>query len=200
MPQAMTITPDGFTSEETGEFIQTGHTVEGSQEQLRTDETRHQVERFETDPDTGETSYNNDITEQEYQHIIESYGGEEVYADVTAWAEQNFSPDDIAGFNAIVDGADINEIASAVDQVYRLYENRNSDAEQPTQETEVEDSDANFVFNEVIPQHEYQQLVEFASQTFDDEFLEQYNSIMESGDRNMITKTIKLLQTKFNEN
>ena len=196
----MTITPDGFTSDETGEFIQTGHTVEGSQEQLRTDETRHQVERFETDPDTGETSYNNDITEQEYQHIIESYGGEEVYADVTAWAEQNFSPDDIAGFNAIVDGADINEIASAVDQVYRLYENRNSDAEQPTQETEVEDSDANWVFTEVMPQAEYQQLIEYAQNNFDDSFIEQYNMVMESNNREMIKNTINLLKAKIDEN
>lgn len=199
MPQAMTITPDGFTSDETGEFIQTGHTVEGSQEQLRTEETQHQVDRFETDPDTGETSYNNDITEDEYQHIIESYGGEEVYAEVNAWAEQNFSEEDIAGFNDIINGADINEIASAIDKVYRLYEDRNSDAEPSQPQQEVEDTDANWVFTEVMPQSEYEELVSYARENFDDSFIDNYNLIVQSGDKNMIQKTIQLLKTKVNE-
>lgn len=199
----MTVSPDGFISEESGEFIQTGHTVEGSQvrEQLRAEETHNQEERFIVDPETGDTSYDNSITNDEYQHIVDSYGGPEVYSQVSEWAAGNFSSDDVEGFNAIIDSGDINEISAAVEKVYRLWEDRLTDGEPPSLDLDTaEDTDAAFVFSEIIPESEYNNLIEFAANTYDDEFISQYNSVMESGNREMIRNTVNLLRNKFNEN
>ena len=196
--QAMTVTPDGFVSEETGEFVQTGHVIEGSAmgEQQRTNELREQAERFVEDED-GNTHYDNDMTDSDYDALISNYGGETVYNEVSSWAADNFSQEDIDGYNSIVERGDLTEIAEAMETVFQHYNNRNEDSSAPTPETDANAVD--WVFNELISENDYQQLVEFARTNMDDEFIDNYNMVMESGDRNMIQKTIELLRNKVNE-
>ena len=194
----MTVTPDGYVSDETGEFVQTGHTIEGSAigEQLRTEEVRHQEERFVVDEQTGEAHYDNTMTDADYETLIESYGGESVYAEVSDWAALNFSQADIDGFNAIIDSGDLSEIANAIDTVYNHYQARTSDAETVTDEA-IQQSTEDWVFETLMPQPEYEQMISKAREALDDEAIEQYNSIMESGDREMIGRTIEMMRNQL---
>ena len=195
--QAMTVTPDGFVSEETGEFIQTGHVIEGSAigEQMRTNEVLEQAERF-VEGEDGELHYDNEMTDADYDALISNYGGETVYNEVSSWAAENFSQADIDGYNAIVERGDLTEIAEAMEIVFQHYNNRNEDSSALPQEADA--NTANWVFNELISENDYQQLVEFARTNMDEEFIDNYNMVMESGDRNMIQKTIELLRNKVN--
>lgn len=198
--QGYTVTPMSYTDDATGEEIIQDFEVTGtaSGEEARTNDVRQQEERFVVDDD-GQTHYDNQVSEDDYQNLLDGYG-EETFSQVTQWAENTFSPEEIASYDAIVNNGDLVEIASAMETVYQLWNDRNLEPDLPNPQQEGEDTDANFIFNEVIPQDQYEELVSFARENFDDEFIEQYNAVMESGNREMITKTINLLQAKANEN
>ena len=196
--QAFTVEPVAHIDEATGETIITDFAVNGSAigEAQRTNEVREQAERF-VEGEDGETHYDNQMTDADYDALISNYGGESVYNDVASWAAENFSEADIDGYNAIIERGNLNEIAEAIETVYQHYNNRNEDSSAPAQETDA--NTANWVFNELISETDYQQLIEFARTNLDDEFIDNYNMVMESGDRNMIQKTIELLRNKVNE-
>ena len=200
--QGFIVNPVSYEDQETGQEVIQDFEVTGSAsgEIARTNEVQHQNDRFVVGDD-GETHYDNSVDEGDYQNLVSSYGGEEVYSQVETWAEQNFSPDEIAGYHEIVSRGDLNEIADAMELVYQTYNNRTGDEVAPVEETEGdEDPTANYVFSEIIPEADYERLITFAQENYDEEFISSYNTIMESNDREMIKKTIQLLMTKANEN
>lgn len=197
--QGYTVTPVSYTSDATGEEIIQDFEVVGtaSGEEARTNDVRQQEERFVVDDD-GQTHYDNQVSEDDYQNLLDGYG-EETFSQVTQWAENTFSPEEIASYDAIVNNGDLVEIASAMETVYQLWNDRNLEPDLPNPQQEVEDTDANWVFTEIIPQSEYEELVSYAREHFEESFVDNYNLIVQSGDRAMIEKTIQLLKTKVNE-
>ena len=193
------MTPDGYECQETGRWITTDAVVEGSagREMAQAREVREQSERFEPN-ENGSQTYNNQASDADIQNLIAHYGGQEVFNDVQRWASAQFSEQDFAGYNAIIESGDINAIAEAMETVYRLYDSRNEEAQMPAVENDDYTDDARFIFENVIPEAEYDQLTAYAVQNFDDEFIDQFNTVMDSGNREMIVNTINLLRSKVN--
>ena len=199
--QGYTITPVSYEDQATGEQIIEDFQVVGTQagEDARTNDVRQQEEMFVVDED-GQTHYQSTMSNGDYENLIDGYGGHETYTQVSAWAEQNFSPEDVAGYNAILERGDLTEVASAMEQVFQLWNDRNETGAEPAElDVDVEDSDADWVFQTIIPEADYKQLTDYAAEHYEDSWIENFNLIMESGSRELMAKTIDLLRTKVNE-
>lgn len=61
------------------------------------------------------------LQEQEVQSIKGMVGGDEAYASLTAWAKDNLTPEEIAGFNAITATNDVQAIRQAVKGLAAQY-------------------------------------------------------------------------------
>ena len=201
MNEGMTITPEGYVDEATGEFVQTGHEIKGSAfaEQQRVNEVREQAERFSTNPETGETEYQNFATHQDIDNIIDTYGGAETFNAVTDWAKQNYPPEMFQAWDDVVAKGDINEIAKAVEAIHKAYEERGDDAlttEEQTQQSEEGDITA-YIFEQVMDESDYQEMVEYAAETLDEGTIEAFNEVMTNGTQEMVEETIRLLHKKL---
>ena len=200
--QGYIVNPVSYTDEATGQEVIEDFQVVGnaSGEQVRETETHNQADRFVVGED-GEHHYDYSAEEGDYKNLIDGYGGEAVYNEVSEWASANYSPEDVAAYNEIIERGDLNEIADAMELVYQTFNNRNGDEVAPAEEIETdEDIISNYVFSEIIPEADYEKLVAFAQETYDDEFISAYNQVMESNNKEMIKNTIQLLMTKQNEN
>jgi len=195
--QGMTVVPDGYVSEETGEFIQTGHTITGSAagEAARVNEVYEHQGRF-VDQEDGTTSYVNEATDDDYQNILSSYGGEEVIADAEDWAQRHFSQDEIDYYNQVLERGDLNEIQEAVDFVWQAYSSRNEDAEPAQEEVASASEDEQWVYDNVLNEKDYQALIEKGSQQLDHETIRLFNDVIDGGNREQIASAIRLLQRR----
>ena len=199
--QGMTVVPDGYVSEETGEFIQTGHTITGSAagEAARVNEVYEHQGRF-VDQEDGTTSYVNEATDDDYQNILSSYGGEEVIADAEDWAQRHFSEDEINYYNQVLERGDLNEIQEAVDFVWQAYNNRNEDAEPVEDEVASASEDEQWVYDNVMNESDYQKLINRGAQVLDHETIRLFNDVIDGGNREHIANAIRLLQQRVNQN
>jgi len=199
--QGMTVVPDGYVSEETGEFIQTGHTITGSAagEAARVNEVYEHQGRF-VDQEDGTTSYVNEATDDDYQNILSSYGGEEVIADAEDWAQRHFSEDEINYYNQVLERGDLNEIQEAVDFVWQAYNNRNEDAEPVEDEVASASEDEQWVYDNVMNESDYQKLINRGAQVLDHETIRLFNDVIDGGNREQIANAIRLLQQRVNQN
>ena len=194
--EGYTVTPDGYTDDATGEFIQTGHQIEGTfnGEKTRLEEVEQQQERWVENPEDGSTEYDNRASAEDIDNLIDGFGGVQHYQDVSEWGTQHYSEDQIDYWNSLVSRGDLAELAEAMEFIQNEYEGRSEDLE--TFEDYSEDTDAEtveWVFNELIDRDYYEDLVNYAAENFDDKFIQQYNQVIETGNRQQIEKIIRSL-------
>jgi hypothetical protein len=63
------------------------------------------------------------VAEQVRSTVFSAVGGEEKYAELTGWAAQNMSPQEIQAFNATMEGGSMEQMKFAVEALQRRFEN-----------------------------------------------------------------------------
>ena len=197
MQQGYTITPDGYEDQVTGQMVFTDYKVVGSApgEEARTNEVVEHQARF-LDNEDGSTTYVNEATDEDYNNILSSYGGEEVIADAEDWAQRHFSQDEIDYYNQVLERGDLNEIQEAVDFVWNAYQARNEDAEPAQEEMASASEDEQWVYDNILNEKDYQALIEKGSQQLDHETIRLFNDVIDGGNRQQIANAIRLLQRR----
>ena len=201
MPQqGYTITPDGYEDQITGQMVFTDYNVVGSApgEEARTNEVQEHQGRFEDNED-GTTTYVNQATDEDYNNILSSYGGEEVIADAEDWAQRHFSQDEIDYYNQVLERGDLNEIQEAVDFVWNAYQARNEDAEPAQEEVASASEDEQWVYDNVMNESDYQKLINRGAEVLDHETIRLFNDVIDGGNREQIANAIRLLQQRVNQ-
>ena len=199
--EGFTIAPEGFVSEETGEFVQTGHSITGTHngEKTRLEEVQLQEQRWTEDEETGETIYDDRASTEDLDNLIDTYGGVEHYEEVSDWGTQHYSDEEISYWNDLVAKGDLAEIAEAMEFIKNDYEGRNEELDGLEDNTPATDDDADYIFQEIIDRDYYDELVQFAVDNLDDNYIESYNRVIEEGSREQIISTIRALNNYRNK-
>tara|TARA_R110002012_G_C11390224_1_gene584432 strand:+ start:74 stop:685 length:612 start_codon:yes stop_codon:yes gene_type:complete len=193
--EGFTVTPSGFTDEATGQFVTTGHDIVGTHhgEKTRLEEVEQQQERWVENPEDGSVEYNDKASAEDLDNLVQMYGGQEEYQAVEEWSTSYYDEADIELWNQIVERGDLSEIAEAIEYIKRDYDSRDEDVEFADDADVSDQETVDYIFSEVVDRDHFNSLVEYAAQHLDDTSIEQFNTIVESGNREQIIATIRCL-------
>ena len=143
------------------------------------------------DPDEyGEQFQETELTENDQEYLQDIVGGSEAYQELISWAAGVLSPDDIQAYDQIMQSGDVGDMEEAVRWLYEQYSNydHSTDASR--------DSVVDAVFD-AIPH--YGDILQWASQNLSDLAIQEYDSVMESGDDDLIYQYVNNLVELYNE-
>lgn len=151
-------------------------------------------QRFEhdyVDPDEyGEQFQEMELTENDQEYLQDIVGGSEAYQELIAWAASALNPDDIQAYDQIMQSGDVGEMENAVRWLYEQYSNYDPST----------DTSSDLVVDAVydaIPN--YDEIIEWASQNLSDLAIQEYDSVMESGDDELVYQYVNNLVELYNE-
>jgi hypothetical protein len=143
------------------------------------------------DPDEyGEQFQEMELTENDQEYLQDIVGGSEAYQELISWAANVLSPDDIQAYDQIMQSGDVGDMEEAVRWLYEQYSNYD-----PSTDTSS-DSVVDAVYD-AIPN--YDEIIEWASQNLSDLAIQEYDSVMESGDDDLVYQYVNNLVELYNE-
>jgi hypothetical protein len=143
------------------------------------------------DPDEyGEQFQEMVLTENDQEYLQDIVGGSEAYQELISWAAGVLSPDDIQTYDQIMQSGDVGDMEEAVRWLYEQYSNYDHSSDTSS------DSVVDAVYD-AIPN--YDEIIEWASQNLSDLAIQEYDSVMESGDDDLIYQYVNNLVELYNE-
>jgi hypothetical protein len=190
----MTCSPSGYESQADGSIIFEDFEVESSagKESVHRHHAATHEDNFYVDDETGERFYDNTAESNDYNNLVDSVGGAEVYNDMLLWAQNNLSAEDIEEYDAVMESGDLNMTNSYVQQLAERYYNQDA-----TDYPSELDEQSEYIFNNVIDREDYQKLQEFVRQNYDGDFIDNFNRIVDSGNNEMLRNVIRQIQSQM---
>jgi hypothetical protein len=143
------------------------------------------------DPDEyGEQFQETELTENDQEYLQDIVGGSEAYQGLIAWAAGVLSPDDIHAYDQIMQSGDVADMEEAIRWLYEQYSNYDHSTDTSS------DSVVDAVYD-AIPN--YGDILEWASQNLSDLAIQEYDSVMDSGDYDLIYQYVNNLVELYNE-
>jgi hypothetical protein len=154
-------------------------------------EIYQRYEQDYVDPDEyGEQFQEMQLTENDQEYLQDIVGGLEAYQELISWAAGVLSPDDIQAYDQIMQSGDVGDMEEAVRWLYEQYSNYDHSTNTSS------DSVVDAVYD-AIPN--YGDILEWASQNLSDLAIQEYDSVMESGDDDLIYQYVNNLVELYNE-
>jgi hypothetical protein len=154
-------------------------------------EIYQRYEQDYVDPDEyGEQFQEMELTENDQEYLQDIVGGSEAYQELISWAAGVLSPDDIQTYDQIMTSGDVGDMEEAVRWLYEQYSNYDQSTDTSS------DSVVDAVFD-AIPH--YGDILEWASQNLSDLAIQEYDSVMESGDDDLVYQYVNNLVEMYNE-
>jgi hypothetical protein len=143
------------------------------------------------DPDEyGEQFEDMDLTENDQEYLQDIVGGSEAYQELITWASNVLSPDDIQAYDQIMQSGDVGDMEEAVRWLYEQYSNYDPSIDSSS------DSVVDAVYD-AIPN--YDDIIEWASRSLGEQAIAEYDSVMESGDDDLVYQYVNQLVELYNE-
>lgn len=148
-----------------------------------------------------------ELTQDEAEQMIDSFGGAENYNMMLEWASENLRPEAVDRYDSIMESGDREMMQSAMRSLFELYA-ANSDYIDEEQH-EAQDDDEEYdereqqleqvVFSLVNPQ-EYNQLLQWASNNLSQEQINAYDNVMANGNPNDVASAVFQLKKFYLNN
>lgn len=129
----------------------------------------------------GSTRYYNTVGDDDINNLIDSFGGQAQYNQMTDWAVTYWDPELVAEFDNVMENGDLTEIGEALSYLEQQYQNRNTD-------------------NAIDEEQVSDQIVRYVENTFSQHDLNNFKMVMEGGTEEMkqnlyssIAKRMKLI-------
>tara|TARA_R110002012_G_scaffold316374_1_gene531258 strand:+ start:898 stop:1494 length:597 start_codon:yes stop_codon:yes gene_type:complete len=195
MGQAMTVTPDGYEDQMTGEFVYTDLQVDGSgnRDQMNVEFQQNQENNFSMDAD-GNAVYRNQGDANDQATLVSDFGGQEGVAQIQQWAADNLHPEEIAKFNYAVEKGDVSDIYFNFQAVKDMMDN-----DAYTGSEAHYDEDAELIFENLMPEEEYYDFVEEAREVLNQKNIDTFNNIMNTGSLPQKIEAINYVKGKLDE-
>lgn len=143
------------------------------------------------DPDEyGEQFEQMELTENDQEYLQDIVGGSDAYQELIFWAANALNPDDIQTYDQIMASGDVGDMEEAVRWLCDQYSNYDHSSDTSS------DSVVNAVFD-AIPN--YDEIIEWASRSLSDQAIAEYDSVMESGDDELVYQYVNQLLELYNE-
>ena len=162
-------------------------------EEVIQEHQRNPKDGWHEDIETGETFFEQQMSQEDVPALTDLIGGEEHYELVLQWATDNLPEEAIDQFNSIIEDGDLNEVKDAMLQLQEYYEN-NVDKE-PLDTDEVTE----YIFNNVCSPQEYGEIADFVRENLSATDVDSYNDVINSGDIRTITNLIQSIQQRIND-
>lgn len=133
------------------------------------------------------------LDDSDAEALMGIVGGQDAYSSMIQWASTNLPDDAINEFDSVMDSGDINAIEDAIIWLQDQYLQAGGDSELFVDEP----SDLREVVLEVYPH--YDQMTEWAQENLTPEAIDDYNAVMESGDRDQIAAYIDQLARLYSD-
>lgn len=192
---AMTVSPTGYESQADGSTVIDDFDVYSSahKEAVHQHHSATYEDNFYEDSETGERFYDNSADNADYEAMVESVGGLDAYQEMLDWASENLTQEDIEAYDEVMDSGDLNLTNSFVQQLAERYYNRN-------EQIEVEgDEVSDYIFNNVIDREGYSHLVDYVRSNYDADTIDQINTVIDSGNVEMIRNIIRQIQSQMTD-
>lgn len=130
------------------------------------------------------------FNEADTEPLMDLVGGQDAYEMMTRWAAANLPQDLIDQYDAIIDNGDINDIEEAMLWLEQQFHQYGGEFEV---EEEISELKADVL--DVYP--EYDEMVAWARELMTEEAIIDYDSVMDSGDRDQIASYINQLAQAY---
>ena len=154
---------------------------------------RNPNEGWHQDAETGETFYEQEMSQENVPALHDLLGGEERYEQMLDWAANTLPEEAIDEFNEIMETGDLTEVKDAMLQLEDYY-TKNVDKE-PLEPDAVSD----YIFENVCSPQDYTGVADFVRENLSADDVDNYNNIINSGDLPTITNLIQSILTKIND-
>ena len=195
--EAITVSPDGYEDQETGEFIITDFAIDGSsnREAINREHTQTQEQHFIQDED-GNSHYRNPVNQGDFDTLIDDFGGQDGVERIKAYAANNLDEEMIQRFNYAVEQGDISDLYHNFSAIQQMIE------ADPYSQVDVDDydSDADYIFENLIPESDYYEMVEQARETLPERTILAFNRVMADGSLEQKIDTISMIQRHIRGN
>ena len=147
--------------------------------------------------------YTPEISEADTEYIFEVAGGQEGYEQALSWAYQVLPENLIEAYEECVATGDVENISILTEKIVEMYyENGQTEVTDiPTEdqyETEEDQSEiVSEVFDYVGGEENYQSLISWAQESWDQDKIETYDQVMDSGDPDDIATALQYLISQY---
>ena len=182
-----TITQDPITGEETVRVMDAQVRSSAGREEANIQNVREQAngDNFYFDEE-GNARYELEANDQDLNILIQDVGGREAYDEMTFWAMNTLTDNDLAEFDEVIESGDLTAMAGMIGQLQQLYQNRSHDV------AEWDDAER-FVYNEVCSPEVFRDVKDYLVTQSDDATINEFNTIMNSNNEDDISYAINVI-------
>ena len=182
-----TITQDPITGEETVRVMDAQVRSSAGREEANIQNVREQAngDNFYFDEE-GNARYELEANDEDLNILIQDVGGREAYDEMTFWAMNTLTDNDLAEFDEVIESGDLTAMAGMIGQLQQLYQNRSHDV------AEWDDAER-FVYNEVCSPEVFRDVKDYLVTQSDDATINEFNTIMNSNDEDDISYAINVI-------
>ena len=143
---------------------------------------------------------------QDIAYLQDQVGGAAAYNQLTEWAATYFSDDVINAYDDVMSRGNIEEMEQCVQALFAEYRNVTSEIDRRYDETEEITDDLDLQDNYAAAysltggKSNYQALITYAANNWDQQAIDMYDQIMNSGDTERISATVQLLIDDYRRN
>lgn len=134
------------------------------------------------------------MTAEDASDLRNLCGGDAEYAAMLNYAANNFPEHIVDGFNQLIAAGDIENLQDIIPKMWNYYQ-QDSDAVQSPRRSQPSQQPEND-FSHIAESEQYQDMILRASQILTNEEIHKYDTVMNSGDRQLMSKAIKWLNNK----
>ena len=159
--------------------------------EIRDEIANEAAESFYADPDTNEVYQQFDAYNQDFETLVDDFGGHEYYQNAIEWAKYSLPEEAINEYDEVMESGDLTDIAAYVQQLKETYEAAGSPA---VDFTEAEQ----YIFDNVVTHQDYKVVAEWARETMPQDTLDQINLVFGSGDTQKMEAVVSALIDAYN--
>ena len=149
-----------------------------------------------------------EMSQEEVNDIIDSFGGQEHYGEMLEWAASNLTPQAIDRYDSLMESGDRDTIQTAMRSLFELYAENSEYTNDEDYQAEEDDDDRDdpreaqlegIIYSLVNPQ-EYTQLLQWAKNNLSEHQITQYDQIMANGSSNDVASAVYQLKKYYLDN
>lgn len=151
-----------------------------------------QYEEDYVDPDEYGEQFNQlELTDNDREYLEGIVGGSDSYQELITWASQVLSAEAIEAYDQIMDSGDVSRMEEAIRWLYEQYSNNEEDTD-----NDVDDDFEQQVYQSIPNYHD---MTAWAAENLNEEAIQEFNNVMDYGDKNLKAQFIEELVSMYNE-